>query len=193
MLRSNHLRFFFPLFITLPLLFGIALANTSGSKPDQGIKIWIKDNESIIMILLAIAIPITGWQYGKYRERVAEEQKSGREEFLNQATNKISTDVTTALIPKITMLEQRIDWLYKQQIDIEKDIHIIDNAYADIKLNLSDVNADLRILNAVRKEEIAKLSNNLQTAEQHLNSLLDKFDKPILSSREDRIDKSIIG
>lgn len=189
MLRSKHLKFFLPLFLVMPLMFGVAVASTQ----TQGIKIWIKDHESIITILLALAIPLTGWIYSKHAERLANEQKAGREQFLNQATNKISGDITSAMVPKIDLLEERIDWLYKQQTDIEKDLHIIENAYSDIRLNLSELNADVRILNAVRKEEIAKLTNNLQTAEGQLDMLLQKFDKPILSrSKRERIGQSIM-
>ena len=179
MLRSKHLQFFVPLFLTIPLLFGVAMASNQG----QGVKLWVKDNESLITILLALAVPITGWQYGKYRERKAAEQKLGREEFLDLATNKISTDITSAMIPKIELLEERIDWLYKQQSSLERDLHVISESYSDVRVNLANINADLRVLNATRKDDLDGLSCNLMAAETKLTKLLTKFDKPLIPNR----------
>jgi len=179
MLRSKHLKFFMPLFFTIPLLFGVAMANDRSI----GMKLWIKDNESLITILLALAIPITGWQYGKYRERVEAEQKAGREEFLHLASNKISTDITTVMTPKIELLEERIDWLYKQQSNLERDLHVISESYSDVRVNLANINADLRVLNATRKDDLDGLSYDLQAAETKLTTLLTKFDKPLIPNR----------
>lgn len=179
MLRSKHLKFFLPLFLTIPLLFGVAMAS---DKP-IGVKVWIKDNESLITILLALAIPITGWQYGKYRERVAAEQKLGREEFLDVASNKITADITSAVIPKIELLEERIDWLYKQQANLERDLHVISESYSDVRVNLANINADLRVLNATHKNDLDGLSCNLQAAETKLTTLLNKFEKPLIPNR----------
>ena len=179
MLRSKHLKFFLPLFLATPLFFGVAMANNQG----QGVKLWVKDNESLITILLALAIPITGWQYGKYRERVAAEQKAGREEFLDIASTKISSDITSAVTPKIELLEERIEWLYKQQANLERDLHVISESYSDVRVNLANINADLRVLNATRKDDLDGLSCNLHAAESKLTTLLTKFDKPLIPNR----------
>lgn len=179
MLRSKHLKFFLPVFLTIPLLFGVAMANDQA----QGVKLWIKDNEALITILLALAVPITGWQYGKHRERVVAEQKAGREEFLDVASTKITTDITSVMTPKIDLLEDRIDWLYKQQSNLERDLHVISESYSDFRVNLANINADLRILNATRKDGLDGLSCNLQAAETQLTTLLTKFDKPIIPNR----------
>jgi len=129
---------------------------------------WLKDNEVSIMVFLTLLIPIGGWVLTSIHKSVEKQKEAGRQQFLTLATTTITDSVSERLVAKLEMLEERIEWIYKEISNFESKLHVTDNEVNQMRLELSRLTTDVKVLRATRREFLHRLNEQLQAAEQRL-------------------------
>lgn len=135
---------------------------------------WLRKYELIIMILLALSVPIGGWAISSLLKAIENNKRIGREQFLAQATVTITDSVSERLVSKLEVLEERIEWIYKNMTEYERKARTLDNEINKIQLELTNVATEVKLLRATRREFINRLNDQLQAAEQHLADVINK-------------------
>jgi predicted RNase H-like nuclease (RuvC/YqgF family) len=135
---------------------------------------WLRKYELTIMIMLALFIPLGGWMLSSVLKAMENSRRMGREQFLAQATATITDSVSERLVSKLEVLEERIEWIYKNMTEYERKAHTLDNEINKIQLELTNVATEVKLLRATRREFLNRLNDQLQAAEQHLADVINK-------------------
>jgi regulator of replication initiation timing len=135
---------------------------------DREAEEWLKENEGSIMIFLALMIPIGGWVFSEIGKTVEKNKAAGRREFLTLATTTITESVSERLIAKLDILEERIEWVYKEISSFEGKLSVTDAEINQIRLELARLTTDVQLLKVTRRQFLDRLNSQLHKAEEHL-------------------------
>lgn len=139
------------------------------------LKAWLKENETYVGWAIAAGLPLAGWLFHEWRKSAQKAQEAGRQQFLALATTAITDSVSERLVAKLEMLEERIEWIYKEISNFESKLHVTDNEINQIRLELTRLTTDVKVLRATRREFLHRLNEQLQAAENQLASIVNNY------------------
>lgn len=143
-------------------------------KQDTHIEKTLRDNEVSVMVFLAFMIPIGGWIYSNISASVERQKEAGRQDFLTKATTIISDSVSERLVAKLNVLEERIEWVYKEITTFENRLNLTDADVSHIQVKLTQLTTDIQLLKVTRRQFIDRLNDQLHKAEGHLTEVIGK-------------------
>lgn len=129
---------------------------------------WLHKYELTIMVILALFVPTAGWTISSILKTIGRQREVGRKQFLDQVTATITDSVSERLVSKLEVLEERIEWIYKEMTQFERKSHDFDNELNHIRLELNSLSVEVKLLRATRREFLARLNEQLQSAETYL-------------------------
>ena len=138
------------------------------------LKDWLKDNEQVVTIVLALSMPLGGWLFHEYRKAQQQQQEVGRQQFLALATATITESVSDKLVAKLDLLTDKIEWVYKEINQMERQMHETDNELSQVRVDVTNLAADVKLLRATRKELLHRLNEQLTAVEGQLNDVINE-------------------
>lgn len=141
----------------------------------RSFRAWLKENETYVGWALAAGLPLSGWIFHEWRKANQRRQEAGRQQFLALATTTITDSVSERLVAKLEVLEERIEWVYKEISSFEGKLHVTDNEINQIRIELNQLTTDVKLLRATRREFLHRLNQQLQDAEQQLSSIVNQY------------------
>lgn len=164
-------------FVLVTTLMGATGTTTykSVDKRQPTLRDWLKENDQIVTIGMTLALPIAGWLFMEWRKAKQQEQEAGRREFLALATTTITESISEKLVAKLDLLEDKLEWVYKEINQFERQLHETDNELSQLRVGVTNLSADVKLLRAARKEFLNRLNDQLAAAEEQINHILNEY------------------